>query len=242
MPRQPSRKCAVFINLEHFIINRQSPLLEVRASCRYVAAKTNLAISRLPSAAESAPSLMPGPPAARLNTGAHEKGLPQIDDLRKPDTPLKHPRPGYPLSSCVPAELDSVSPGDAESTECLLLPQPLNTRAIPQKIPGGLGDWWKRRLTSRRCTEFERQLSHRPLANHLRRRQHLPSRTFLPLSDVPSNREAWHALLVIAAHLVKLSPAQGKYESKDSCQENFDDSNEYITTAVTKAGGLGWSR
>ncbi len=121
--------------------DKKSPLLEVPAPSGYVAAKTNLAISRLPSAAESAQSLMPGPPAARLHTGAHEKGLPQIDDLRKPDAPLTHPRPGSPLPSCVPAELDSVSPGDTESTGCLLLPQPLNTRVIPQKIPGGLGDW-----------------------------------------------------------------------------------------------------
>ena len=39
-----------------------------------------------------------------------EKGLPQPVGSRKPDAPSAHPRPGYPSSGCVPAELDSVSP------------------------------------------------------------------------------------------------------------------------------------
>jgi len=59
---------------------------------------------------------------------------------QKPDAPLTHPRPGYPSSSCVPAELDSVSPGAAESNVSPRpLQPPLNTRAMPQKIPGVWG-------------------------------------------------------------------------------------------------------
>ena len=71
---------------------------------------------------------------------AQKKRLPELHCPQKPDAPLTHPRLGYPLSSCVPAELDSVSPGDHD-TKSSLPQQPLNTRAMPQKIPGGLGDW-----------------------------------------------------------------------------------------------------
>ena len=40
----------------------------------------------------------------------HKKRLPETHCPQKPDASLTHPRPGYPSSSCVPAELDSVSP------------------------------------------------------------------------------------------------------------------------------------
>ena len=79
-------------------------------------------------------------PPADANDG-HKKRLPETHCPQKPDAPLTHPRPGYPLSSCVPAELDSVSPGNDEDTRSTQPQQPLNTRAMPQKIPGGLGDW-----------------------------------------------------------------------------------------------------
>jgi len=69
----------------------------------------------------------------------HKKGLP-ADESRKPDAPSAHPRPGYPSSSCVPAELDSISPGT------LMLPEnspnenpPSDTRDMPEKIPGAWG-------------------------------------------------------------------------------------------------------
>jgi putative transposase len=67
------------------------------------------------------------------------KGLPTSVG-GKPDAPSAHPRPGYPSSSCVPAELDSVSPDDLmirNSTS----PQhpPSDTRAMPPKIPGAWG-------------------------------------------------------------------------------------------------------
>ena len=61
---------------------------------------------------------------------------------QKPDAPLTHPRSGYPSSSCVPAELDSVSPGKANT-------YPMRSRLTTtfehpshaSKNPGGLGDW-----------------------------------------------------------------------------------------------------
>jgi len=68
-----------------------------------------------------------------------EKGLPAVVG-GKPDAPSAHPRPGYPSSSCVPAGLDSVSPGP------VILPAtaphekpPSDTRVMPQKIPGAWG-------------------------------------------------------------------------------------------------------
>jgi hypothetical protein len=58
--------------------------------------------------------------------GFHHKG---------PDAPSAHRRPGYPLSGCVPAEPDSVSPGSVRlaSTERCGKP-PSDTGVMPQKI------------------------------------------------------------------------------------------------------------
>jgi putative transposase len=70
----------------------------------------------------------------------NKKRLPETHCPQKPDAPLTHPRPGYPLPSCVPAELDSVSPGKVQLNDRLTLAQPpLNTRAMPEKIPGVWG-------------------------------------------------------------------------------------------------------
>jgi putative transposase len=98
-------------------------------------------------------------PPARAEA-ENKKGLPAAHCPQKPDAPLTHPRPGYPSSSCVPAVLDSVSPGNAEDTRCVLGPQspgavnsPLNTRAMPEKIPGGLGDWSPKAAERTRTTE-----------------------------------------------------------------------------------------
>jgi len=63
------------------------------------------------------------PPQIKAND--NKKGLPETHCPRKPDAPLTHPRPGYPSSSCVPAELDSVSPGDVEPNRSLEILQPL---------------------------------------------------------------------------------------------------------------------
>ena len=75
------------------------------------------------------------PPQTNTNDDTKERLL-EAHGPQKPDAPLTHPRPGYPSSSCVPAELDSVSPGAAESNVSPRpLQPPLNTRAMPQKIP-----------------------------------------------------------------------------------------------------------
>ena len=74
-------------------------------------------------------------------TSSDDKNRPPENHCpRRPEAPLTHPRPGYPSSSCVPAELDSVSPGDVDNTSQDHAHQaPLNTRAMPQKIPGAWG-------------------------------------------------------------------------------------------------------
>ena len=68
---------------------------------------------------------------------AQKKRLPEINCPQKPqEASLTHPRPGYPLASCVPAELASVSPDDSKDTLSTQCQQPLNTRVMPKKIPG----------------------------------------------------------------------------------------------------------
>ena len=68
------------------------------------------------------------------------KRLPDTHCPGKPEASLTHPRPGYPLASCVPAELASVSPGELKINDSLVaLQPPLNTRVMPQKIPGVRG-------------------------------------------------------------------------------------------------------
>lgn len=93
------------------------------------------------------------PPTPSPQPPAQNKRLPEPHCPQKPDAPLTHPRPGYPSSSCVPAELDSVSPGNHNDTQTMHLQQPLNTRAMPQKIPGGLGDWSPREAVNTQTTE-----------------------------------------------------------------------------------------
>ncbi len=46
---------------------------------------------------------------------AQENGLPATNCPEKPNVPLTHPRLDHPLSSCVPAEFDSVSPSNTET-------------------------------------------------------------------------------------------------------------------------------
>ena len=85
----------------------------------------------------------------------HEKGLP-ADGSGKPDAPSAHPRPGYPSSSCVPAELDSVSPGSVilSCTELHEKP-PSDTRAMPEKIPGV---WGPAPTLEENCSQSESKL------------------------------------------------------------------------------------
>lgn len=76
------------------------------------------------------------PPQANVEQG---KGLLESECPEQPEASLTHPRPGYPSSSCVPAELDSVSPDPVQIT-CELAPsQPLMPRVMPEKIPGVRG-------------------------------------------------------------------------------------------------------
>jgi putative transposase len=112
---------------------------------------------------QGCPTPQPLPTAVWINPPAsakadahedHEKRLPETHCPQKPDAPLTHPRPGYPLPSCVPAELDSVSPGADQHSPSLPAPQPLNTRDMPQKIPGGLGDWSPREPVTAPLTQL----------------------------------------------------------------------------------------
>src|SRR5713101_7882247 len=58
--------------------------------------------------------------------GSHQQG---------PDAPSAHRRPGYPLSGCVPAEPDSVSPGLGRVVSAATPGKaPADTGAMPQKI------------------------------------------------------------------------------------------------------------
>lgn len=93
------------------------------------------------------------PPTTTQEPTAQEKGPPETPDPQKPDASLTHPRLGYPSSSCVPAELDSVSPSNSHHTELNADPQPLNTRAMPEQIPGGLGDWSPNEAVTSQPTE-----------------------------------------------------------------------------------------
>ena len=79
------------------------------------------------------------PSRASELSAAQEKRLPQAHCPRKPGTLLAHPWPGYPSLSCVPAELNFVSPDARECTAAdEPLQHPLDTLAMPEKI---LGVW-----------------------------------------------------------------------------------------------------
>jgi putative transposase len=81
----------------------------------------------------SAVWINPPSPEAKTN----EKRPPEINCPQKPqeETSLTHPRSDYPSASCVPAELTSVSSDSSKISTC----QPLNTRVMPEKIPGVWG-------------------------------------------------------------------------------------------------------
>ena len=120
------------------------PLIEIQTPSRRIAAKTELEISPLTSAKAVTRLEIPCQSDLSLNRLAHEKGLSEIVDLGKPEAPhintLAHPRPSYPLASYVPAELASVSPGNVKPTDLIQDQQPpLDTRAMPEKIPGVRG-------------------------------------------------------------------------------------------------------
>lgn len=90
----------------------------------------------MPKAADQPSAVWINPPTA--SEEGLEEELPEAHCPGKPDASLTHPRPGYPLVGCFPAEPTSVSPDDTDHT---LNPSSLNTRDMPRKIPGGPGDW-----------------------------------------------------------------------------------------------------
>ncbi|QDT59990.1 hypothetical protein SV7mr_25040 [Stieleria bergensis] len=73
-------------------------------------------------------------------------------------TSLTHPRSGYPLNGCVPAEPSSVSP----DTTTIAQDSSLNTRAMPKKIPGFRG-WPPRsqnQVIQSDCKSSSKSLTH----------------------------------------------------------------------------------
>jgi putative transposase len=101
------------------------------------------------------PAPLPLPEAVWINPpDSNKKGLP-VDSDGKPDAPSAHPRPGYPSSSCVPAELAFVSPDTAMLPETSLTDHPpSDTRVMPQKIPGA----WGLAPIQRNCSQSETKL------------------------------------------------------------------------------------
>jgi putative transposase len=111
-------------------------------------------VNGLPSPPKLPSAVWINPPPNDTENKQDKKRLPETNCPQKPTASLTHPRPGYPSSSCVPALLDSVSPSDEHDNEIISTQQlPLNTRAMPQKIPGGLGDWSPREVVITDPTE-----------------------------------------------------------------------------------------
>jgi hypothetical protein len=92
-----------------------------------------------------------GRPMPRLSLG-HQRGS------REP-VPSAHRRPGYPLSGCVPAEPDSVSPGDGESNKCWRFKQ----EVIPRVTTGHPF------LLLKEVSRFSRSTRSRGLSGHLQK-------------------------------------------------------------------------
>jgi len=147
-PKPQSLPGAVWINppraTSEVSRDSNSAAIEIQTPGSPLGVKTDLEISPLTSAKAINLLEVPSQIAPSLNNVDHEKRLQEIIDLKKPDAPhfktLTHPRPGYPLASCVPTELASVSPSEVQLNDPVFHPQPpLNTRAMPKKIPGVRG-------------------------------------------------------------------------------------------------------
>jgi len=89
-----------------------------------------------------APVHAPVPTAVWINPPPEDRqekdGLPEANCPQKPSAPLAHSQPGYPSSSCVPAELDCVSPSEPSVLKRRHQKQPLDTHHA-EKNPGGMG-------------------------------------------------------------------------------------------------------
>jgi len=143
-PKRQIKPAAVWINpprvTDEADHNGKPPLIEIQTPSEPIDAKTELETSPLTSAKATNLLEVPGQNTPSLNKADQEKRLPETIDLRKPEAPLTHPRPGYPLASCVPAELASVSPDAVKlNGSTVHLQPPLNTRVMPEKIPGVWG-------------------------------------------------------------------------------------------------------
>ena len=80
------------------------------------------------------PSPLGLPEAVWINPPSSDKkeeGRPETGGSQKPDAPSAHPRSGYPLPGCVPAEPDSVSPDTAMLLDSVSPKQPSDTRVMP---------------------------------------------------------------------------------------------------------------
>jgi putative transposase len=77
------------------------------------------------------------PPAA--SPISEKNGLRALECTSKPQASLTHPRLGYPSSSCVPAELDSVSPSANQINKSQTFDQGIEHPSHASKIPGGWG-------------------------------------------------------------------------------------------------------
>lgn len=90
------------------------------------------------------PGLLTVPEAVWINPPAKKEredknGLPEAHCPEKPKAPLTHARPGYPSSSCVPAELDSVLPSGCQNTDNRHAEQPFEHPSYASKNPGVVG-------------------------------------------------------------------------------------------------------
>jgi len=93
----------------------------------------------LPRIAKLPTTVWINPPKIEPLGEDEKERIPEPNCPWKPAVSLTHPRPGYPSPSCVPAELDSVSPGIQKNNPPPTYQQPLNTRAMSSKIPGVRG-------------------------------------------------------------------------------------------------------
>jgi putative transposase len=90
-----------------------------------------------PKAQQTPEAVWINPPLAP--TPETKSGLPETHCPQKPEASLTHPRLGYPSASCVPAELDSVSPSNPNTNDFNAEQQPFEHSSHASKNPGGLG-------------------------------------------------------------------------------------------------------
>ena len=90
-----------------------------------------------PKAQQTPEAVWINPP--RATNQETKNGLPETHCPQKPEASLTHPRLGYPSSSCVPAELDFVSPSMSKPNEYNRKQQPFEHPSHASKNPGVVG-------------------------------------------------------------------------------------------------------